>query len=106
MCSSLNGCDGIGAPEFGWWSIGTITAFAASSSCIDQSPLVRWVDFDTSFSFAFGTFSHPLLTLADAIDDVPSGGHIIIRSGDSSETLTISKPLTIHTWQFPSSIGE
>lgn len=37
MCSVLNGCDGIGLPNFEPLAINTITSFAASRSCLQSS---------------------------------------------------------------------
>jgi hypothetical protein len=34
MCSYINGCDGIGAPEFGWRAQGQITNYANSRPCL------------------------------------------------------------------------
>jgi hypothetical protein len=38
MCAGLNGCGGIGAPEFGPVSINTITAYRDTRACLDPEP--------------------------------------------------------------------
>lgn len=36
MCATINGCDGLGAPQFGASAIGQITSHAASASCLEE----------------------------------------------------------------------
>jgi hypothetical protein len=59
------------------------------------SPPNVWVDFYSTAPFEFGTFSYPDKTLAKGVTDVPSGGTIAIKPGSSTETMPISKPMTI-----------
>jgi len=56
-----------------------------------------WVDFTYSNPFGsyFGTYSDPYNTIASGISAVATGGTIAIKPGSSTETPTISKPMTI-----------
>jgi len=54
-----------------------------------------WVDF-AYIGTETGSSSQPFNTLAEGIAAVPSGGALLVRAGTSSETPTISKPLTIN----------
>ena len=54
-----------------------------------------WVDFNYT-GFQNGSYQNPYNTLAQGVSAVPSGGRIIIKTaGSSSETMTISTPMTI-----------
>jgi hypothetical protein len=65
-----------------------------------------WVDFSYSgFPFQLGWYSYPFNSLAGGVGSVASGGTIIIKSGISHETMTISKPMTITSVYGPSTIG-
>jgi hypothetical protein len=57
--------------------------------------LPLWVDFIHPNPFQFGTFELPFLTLAGGIGAVSPGGTIYTKPGNSSETLRISKAMTI-----------
>ncbi len=56
-----------------------------------------WVDFTYSNPFGsyFGTYSDPYNTIASGISAVATGRTIAIKPGSSTETPTISKPMTI-----------
>ena len=54
-----------------------------------------WVDFHYTGTLQLGTFSYPYSTLAQGIGAVPSGGTIFVKPGSSTETPTITKPMTI-----------
>jgi hypothetical protein len=79
----------------------------------DGSITVEWLtDGDVWVDFAWtgvenGTFSFPYNTLAKGINALPYGenNHIYIKTGTSSETMTISKPMTIISVNGPSTIG-
>jgi hypothetical protein len=70
-----------------------------------------WVDFNyfSPFGFYFGTYSQPYNTLANGVSAVASGGTIALNASvqpsDSTETMTISKPMTITSVFGPSAIG-
>lgn len=70
-----------------------------------------WVDFNYSspFGFYFGTYSQPYNTLANGVSAVASGGTIALNASvqpsDSTETMTILKPMTITSVFGPSTIG-
>ena len=68
-----------------------------------------WVDFTyySFFNLYFGTFNFPDNTLAQGVATVASGGTIIIKNGShSTETMTISKPMTITAVDAPATIGD
>jgi hypothetical protein len=79
----------------------------------DGSITVEWLtDGDVWVDFAWtgvenGTFSFPYNTLAKGVNALPYGenNHIYIKTGTSSETMTISKPLTIIAVGGPATIG-
>lgn len=104
MCSSINQCDGLGEPEFGFGSASTICDFADGETCTGTG--IRWVDLGNGATFPNGSFSRPFGELSEAVDDAPTGGTIIIKSSTSGETLAIEKQLDIHTWWGGSRIGE
>ena len=54
-----------------------------------------WVDFNTSVQPGNGTFATPYYTLALGVSAVPAGGAIFIKPGTSTETPTITKPMSI-----------
>jgi hypothetical protein len=57
--------------------------------------------------FQFGTMAFPFGTMALGVANVPVGGQIILEGGNSStETMTISKPMTITAIDAPSTIGQ
>lgn len=88
----------------GTFSIQVVANGNASSAVTFYGPV--WVDFNYSgFPFQFGWYSYPFDTLAGGIGSVASGGTIIIKSSNSAETMTISKPMTITSVYGPSTIG-
>jgi photosystem II stability/assembly factor-like uncharacterized protein len=67
---------------------------------------IIWVDFNYTGSFQNGTFDYPFATLVQGINAVRTGGNILIRTpGSSPERLTISKPMSIHAFAGPATIG-
>jgi hypothetical protein len=67
-----------------------------------------WVDFNFGLPppFGDGAYNDPYLTLGEGVSAVNPGGSIWIRTaGSSSETLTISKWLTIRAYNGPGTIG-
>ncbi len=55
-----------------------------------------WVDFDYN-GVELGTETQPFNTCAEAVSAVKSSGTIIIKTGTSSETITIDKNLNIQS---------
>ena len=89
-------------------SAGYATASCAAATSVGET---YWVDFNTGQNppAGNGTYNDPVLTLAEAVNAVPTGGNVWIRTaGSSSETvpLTISKALTIHAYSGPGTIGQ
>jgi M6 family metalloprotease-like protein len=65
-----------------------------------------WVDFNYGgFPFEVGSFTWPYNTLQEGIDNSSWGGTIIVKTGSSPESLTISNNLTITTLNGPVTIG-
>jgi len=91
----------------GKYSLAVIANGVASDPATFYGPV--WVDFNFSFPIENGTFSFPYSTLAEGTNAVPSAGTIALNAGiqpsDSTETLTISKPMTIISVYGPSTIG-
>lgn len=54
-----------------------------------------WVDFNYTIGAETGSYTQPYDTLAKGVSAVSSGGTIAIKPGTSTETPTISKPMTI-----------
>ncbi len=52
-----------------------------------------------------GNPAAPFTTLQGAVNDQLAGGRLVVMSGESSETLTISKPLRIVASGGPARIG-
>jgi hypothetical protein len=53
-----------------------------------------------------GSYDYPFKTLAAGVSAVANGGTIVIKTaGSSSETMTISKPMTITASDGSASIG-
>ena len=69
-----------------------------------------WVDFNYTGSPQNGTYQNPFQTLAQAASAVPSGGTVAINATDqpseSSQTITITKAMTIVSVAGPSTIGQ
>jgi subtilase family serine protease len=93
--SGFDLCTGWGTPN-GMNLINALMPFGAAV----------WVDFNYTGSTQNGTYNYPFKTLAQGTNAVAPGGSIWIRtSGSSSETLTISKPLSIRAYSGPATIG-
>jgi subtilase family serine protease len=66
-----------------------------------------WVDFNYSASSPqLGTFANPYSTLAQGVSAVTTGGNIFIDPGSSTETITISKAVTINAFSGPATVGQ
>jgi subtilase family serine protease len=89
-------CTGWGSP-----TSNLITLLAQTSAAV-------WVDFYAS-GFENGSYQYPYATLAQAISVVPGGGVIAIKANvqpsQTSVALSITKPLTIISFNGPSIIG-
>ena len=74
----------------------TIQVVANGISSNPQSfPGPVWVDFNYTGTPNLGTITYPYSTLAQAANAAPGGGYVVIKSGLSHETMTISKPMII-----------
>jgi subtilase family serine protease len=86
----------------GW---GTPASTALISALVGFSG-PKFVDFNYVGSTQDGTYDHPFKTLAGGTNAVSSGGTIIIKiAGSSSETMTISKRMTITASDGGATIG-
>lgn len=64
-----------------------------------------WVDF-LYVGGGDGSFEHPFNSVQAGVVAAPSRGVLMIRSGTTPETITISKPLTIGAWGGMVTIGK
>ncbi len=91
----------------GKYSLAVVANGVASDPVTFYGPV--WVDFNFFSSTENGTYSFPYSKLAQGTNAVASGGTIALNAGtqpsDSTETLTISKPMTIISVYGPSTIG-
>jgi hypothetical protein len=65
-----------------------------------------WVDFNYTGSPELGRFSFPYNTLAEGRDNVPVGGTVVIKSGISHETMSVSKAMTLVSFGGEATIGQ
>lgn len=66
-----------------------------------------WVDFNSANPFQFGLYDLPYHTLGQAIAAVPATGTINIKTaGHTTETMSITKPMTITAIGGPVTIGQ
>lgn len=65
-----------------------------------------WVDFNFSFPLHLGTYAFPYNTLAQGVSAVQVGGTIAFKPASSSETMTISKPMTLIAIGGAATIGQ
>jgi M6 family metalloprotease-like protein len=65
-----------------------------------------WVDFSYTGSPQTGTFSNPYNTIAAGIAAASYGGTLHLKTGTSSETPTITKPLKIVGYNGPATVGK
>ncbi len=89
----------------GTYSLQVVANGNASDAVTFYGPV--WVDFNytSAFNFYFGWYVYPYNTLATGVSGVTSGGTIVIKSSNSHETMTISKPMTITSVYGPSTVG-
>jgi subtilase family serine protease len=65
-----------------------------------------WVDFNYTGSTQNGSYDTPFKTLSQGVTTVSNDGRIWIKTaGSSTETLSISKPMTIGVAEGPATIG-
>jgi subtilase family serine protease len=90
-------CSGWGTPK----GIGLINVLAPPPAGI------IWVDFNYARSAHDGSTNFPYSTLTQAVANVAIGGDIfIVGPGSSSETLTISKPMTVLSIRGTTTVGQ
>ena len=88
----------------GVYSLAVVANGISSDPIIFHEPV--WVDFNSMETFQFGSFFYPWHTLALGVTAVAPGEEIRIKSGASSETMIISKPMTITAFGGPATIGQ
>jgi hypothetical protein len=97
------GCDDLGDSgidnTFGYGRINIYWSLSGQNGAV-------WVDFAYDGDFEFGLFRFPFNTIAEGVEAVPVGGLVNVKAGSSSERPTITKPLTIRSWNGPVVIGE
>jgi hypothetical protein len=87
----------------GRYSLAVVANGISSDPVVFDEPV--WVDFNFTFPLQFGTFTFPYRTLAQGVGAVASGGAITLKPGVSSETMSISKPMTILAFGGTATIG-
>ena len=88
----------------GPYSLSVVANGIASDPVSFNGPI--YVEFGYA-GFQFGTMAFPFGTMALGVANVPVGGEIILEGGGSStETMTISKPMTLTAIGAPSTIGQ
>ena len=87
-----------GDPEF------SEHANALLDACRQPDKLVMWVDFSHNGNES-GAPSEPFNTLVEGVDAISPQGQIFIRKGFSSETIKITKPLTLQAADGTVTIG-
>lgn len=70
----------------------------------DYDPVSLWVEFPYAGTET-GTYSQPFNTLAEAILAAPVSGSIMIKPGQTSETIRITKPMRIESFNGAARIG-
>lgn len=86
------------------YSLQVVANGIASDAIVFPGPV--WVDFASPINNGLGTFSLPFNTLALGTQIVGSGGNIIIKAGNTTETVTnLSKPMSITAYGGPVTIG-
>lgn len=86
-----------------YYSLQVVANGNASDPVAFYSPV--WEDFNYSgFPIQNGWYIWPYNTMGGS-NAVPAGGQIVIKSSNSHETMTISKPMTISSVYGPSTIG-
>lgn len=94
-------CTGWGSPK-GANLIRVLEAYAGVGFGVG----LDFVDFNYTGPTQNGLYETPFETLAQGINAVPAGGAIIFKAtGSSSETMTISKPMTLNTIGGTATIG-
>jgi hypothetical protein len=81
---------------------------ASSTATVNIGRNDVWVDFVyPGFPFfpELGIFNYPYNTLAEGVSQVAYGGTIHFKTGSSTETRTISTPMTLQTFNGPVTIG-
>src|SRR5262249_54663911 len=91
----------------GWSPTGSsilVNSDPAFNMTFTYQPAV-WVSFGAPGPFWFGTFDLPFRTLADGVAGCPVGGIVICKAGTTTEHPTLTKALTIKTWNGVTTIG-
>jgi subtilase family serine protease len=91
-------CTGLGTPN-GMNLINALMPYTGYSSGV-------WVDYNYTGGIQNGTYDAPYKTFAQAVAAVSSGGEVWFRtSGSKVETMTVTKPMTIHALDGPATVG-
>jgi len=86
-----------GIPQGTGGHVGPFPDLRAALDLTDEFARGTWVDFSYS-GVENGTFEEPYNTLAEGVAAATSGGYVIVKAGTSSETITITKNVTIMSW--------
>ncbi len=69
-------------------------------------PVGVWVDFNYSGIVEKGTFAQPFNTVAEGVAATRIGGSTIFKGGSSSDKPTITKAVTLRSWNGATTIGQ
>ncbi|MDX2132220.1 MAG: M12 family metallo-peptidase [Planctomycetota bacterium] len=106
MCSAIDSCSPVGAPDFDPYSAAVIRQFAAGRTCLDPNSPIIWVDFNYSGSTPNGSYTTPFTTFNAALAFAQPGQTIAIKGGSSNETTgRITTPLTLEAFPDATTIG-
>jgi len=83
--------------------VGPFPDLRAALDEIDR--FATWVDFSYS-GVETGTFQQPYNTLSEGVAAAPVNGYVHVKAGTSSETITITKDVTIVSWGGVVTVGQ
>ena len=94
-------------PHPGVYSLVVVANGNSSDPVAFTVPAGTWVDFNYHGGGQNGSYATPFGTLAQGVSAVPTGQTILIKAtGTSSETMTITKPMTIIAVGGSATIGQ
>ncbi len=89
---------GHGGPSNGWQTL----AFADVHNSWPYSSPVHYVYVDGAWSgIEQGWIQKPFNTFGEGLSSVPNGGHLWLKEGNYTVPATLTKPMTIHSYEGP-----
>jgi subtilisin family serine protease len=89
----------------GWDQKGQVLTPRVQLDRAIEMAIGTWVQFGYSGT-ELGTVTEPFNSLSEAINAAPTGGLVNIQTGSTSETITITKAVTLQTWYGTATIGQ